>query len=332
MGEIIRIGMDTSKRFFQLHGVDAQEKPLLRKAFSPAQVVAFFKSSTPVTVGLEASHAAHHWARTLSEMGHTVKILPPQLVKPFVARSKTDAADGRAVCIAMTRPEIHPIPIKTRDEQARLMLLSMRERLVRERTRLSNTIRGHGAEFGCVVAQGLAHLPRLIEMISAAQDIPDEAKALFDEMWREFTVLNARLAALEVKGRAASRADARAAPGHDPGRGRHHRPHLFAESSGCGGIFQPAQFRRLAWVDAKGSVKRWKGAARCDHSGGRSRSAQPPVHGRDGTSEGGQAPPGKGVEMAFWAHGPQDLETSRRRARQQDRADHLETSAQQRGL
>jgi transposase len=128
MGEIIRIGMDTSKRFFQLHGVDAQEKPLLRKAFSPAQVVAFFKSSTPVTVGLEASHAAHHWARTLSEMGHTVKILPPQLVKPFVARSKTDAADGRAVCIAMTRPEIHPIPIKTRDEKARLMLLSMRGR------------------------------------------------------------------------------------------------------------------------------------------------------------------------------------------------------------
>ncbi len=139
-----------------------------------------------------------------------VKILPQQLVKPFVARNKTDAADDQAVCVAMTRPEIRPVPAKSIEAQGRQMLMATRERLIRERTRLSNTIRGHGAEFGHTCGQGFAHLPRLMDAIANADDLPGEVKALFAEHWGEFQALQARIAAIEIKVRAAFKADEKA--------------------------------------------------------------------------------------------------------------------------
>lgn len=131
MEQIIRIGMDTSKHFFQLHGVNAAEQPVLRKKLWRKEMVAFFEKLPPTVVGIEACGGSHHWARLLGSLGHEVKLLPPQYVKPYVKRGKNDAADAEAVCEAMSRPTMRFVPIKGAESQATLMLFGMRDRLNR---------------------------------------------------------------------------------------------------------------------------------------------------------------------------------------------------------
>jgi len=195
----IRIGMDTSKRVFQLHGVDASERPSLRKKLSRDGMVSFYQALPPTVVAIEACGSAHHWARTLGAMGHTVRLIAPQLAKPYVKRGKNDAADAAALCEAMSRPTMRFVPVKSADQQAALMLASERERLVRERTRLANTVRGHAAEFGLVVATGQAHLGRLLAAVAADAGVPVLARELFAGMAEEFVQLEARLAAADAK-------------------------------------------------------------------------------------------------------------------------------------
>ena len=158
MDQIIRIGMDTSKHSFQLHGVNSAEEPVVRRKFSRGQMLAFFARQPSTVIGLEAGGAAHHWSRTLSAMGHEVKIIAPQFVKPYVKRGKNDAADAEALCEAMSRPSMRFVAPKTAEQQAALMLVSLRDRLVRSRTQLTNAIRGHAAEFGVIGGRGLDHL------------------------------------------------------------------------------------------------------------------------------------------------------------------------------
>src|SRR5580693_2898328 len=165
MEQISRIGMDTSKRFFQLHGVNTAETVVLRKKLRRKEMVTFFEKLAPVTVAIEACGASHHWARLLQSFGHTVKLLPPQLVKPYVKRGKSDAADAEALCEAMSRPTMRFVPVKSAEQQAALMLVGIRDRLIRNRTQLTNTIRGYAAEFGVTVAKGMAHLDRLLANI-----------------------------------------------------------------------------------------------------------------------------------------------------------------------
>ena len=117
MGEIIRIGMDTSKRVFQLHGVNAHEVPVLRKRLARKAMVAFFETLEPTEIALEACGASHHWARLLQSFGHRVKLIAPQLVKPYVKRCKNDAADAEALCEAMSRPTMRFVPVKTVEQQ-----------------------------------------------------------------------------------------------------------------------------------------------------------------------------------------------------------------------
>ena len=147
MEKVTRIGMDTSKRFFQLHGVDANEQVALRRQLTRAQALPFFERLPATVVAMEACGAAHHWARELTRLGHEVRLIAPQLAKPYVARGKNDAADAAALCEAASRPHMRFVPAKTTDQQAALMLAGQRDRLVRQRTQLVNTIRGHGAEF-----------------------------------------------------------------------------------------------------------------------------------------------------------------------------------------
>ena len=142
MVEVTRIGMDTSKSVFQLHGVDAAERPVLRRRLRRGEVVKFFTSLAPCAVGLEACGGAHHWARVLGELGHAVKLVPPQYAKAYVKRNKNDAADAAAICEAMSRPHMPSVPVKTAARQAACLLVSERSRLVRERTRLANRLRG----------------------------------------------------------------------------------------------------------------------------------------------------------------------------------------------
>ena len=147
MNDLIRIGVDTSKSVFQLHGVNAAEQPVLRKKLRRRQFLEFFQKLPPTRIGIEACGASHHWGRELSALGHEVLLLPPQRVKPYVARNKNDAADAEAICEAMSRPRMTFVPVKTAEQQAALMLVGVRDQLVARRTQLGNTIRGYAAEF-----------------------------------------------------------------------------------------------------------------------------------------------------------------------------------------
>jgi transposase len=146
--------MDTSKHFFQLHGVNAAEKVVLRKKLRRKEMVVFFEALAPTVIGIEACGASHHWARILRSFGHEVKLIAPQLVKPYVKRGKNDTADAEALCEAMSRPTMRFVPVKTAEQQAALMMAGLRDRLIRNRTQLSNAIRGYAAEFGFTSARG----------------------------------------------------------------------------------------------------------------------------------------------------------------------------------
>ncbi len=199
MTEISRIGMDTSKRIFQLHGVDRAEQPSLRKKLRRREMMLFFERLPPTVVAIEACGSAHFCGRVLGEMGHAVKLIAPQLAKPYVKRGKNDAADAEALCEAMSRPTMRFVPVKTADQQAALMLANQRDRLVRDRTRLTNTIRGTAAEFGLVAPTGPAAVLPLLAEVQADATLPALARELFAEMADELKQLDERLATADAR-------------------------------------------------------------------------------------------------------------------------------------
>ena len=154
MGEVITIGLDIAKSVFQVHGVDGLGAVVIRKRVSRARMLEFFAGLPRCLIGIEACPAAHHWARELQAIGHTVRLMPPSYVKAYLKRSKNDANDAAAICEAVTRPSMRFVAIKTKEQQAALMLHRARQLLVRQRTMLSNAIRGHLSELGIVSAKG----------------------------------------------------------------------------------------------------------------------------------------------------------------------------------
>ena len=209
MNQISRIGMDTSKHLFQLHGVDANEKPVLRRALRRKDMIAFFEQLAPTRVAIEACGASHHWARLLRGFGHDVVLIAPQLAKPYVKRGKNDAADAEALCEAMSRPTMRFVPVKTAEQQAALMLVGLRDRLIRSRTQLVNSIRGCAAEFGIVGARGIAHVAALLARVMADEALPALARELFAMQAGEYAQVQAKLGVVEAKLRAWHRADER---------------------------------------------------------------------------------------------------------------------------
>jgi transposase len=205
--QISRIGMDTSKHIFQLHGVNTAEEPVLRKKLRRKEMFAFFERLAPTVIAIEACGASHHCARRLQSFGHTVKLIAPQLVKPYIKRSKNDAADAEALCEAMSRPMMRFVPVKTAEQQAALMLVGVRDRLIRNRTQLTNTIRSYASEFGLIAAKGKAHLDPLFERIQADQSLPSLARELFAALAKEYAQLQAQIAEVNAKLVAWHRAD-----------------------------------------------------------------------------------------------------------------------------
>jgi transposase len=199
--------MDTSKHFFQLHGVNAAEKVVLRKKLRRKEMVAFFKALAPTVIGIEACGASHYWARLLRSFGHEVKLIAPQLVKPYVKRGKNDGADAEALCEAMSRPTMRFVPVKTAEQQAALMLVGIRDRLIRNRTQLANAIRGYAAEFGLTAAKGMAHLVPLLERIQADESLPALARELFSLQAKEYAQLQAQIDEVDAKLMAWHKAD-----------------------------------------------------------------------------------------------------------------------------
>jgi len=200
--------MDTSKYIFQLHGVDAAEQAVLRKRLGRKQMVAFFAKLPPTVIGIEACGAAHYWARVLGQLGHEVKLIAPQHVKPYVKRNKNDSRDAEGLCEATGRPTMRFVPVKTAEQQAALMLAGLREQLVARRTQLSNAIRGYAAEFGITAAKGLDKIEPLLANIAQDESVPALARWSFAVQGREYAQLQVELKAIEVKLRAWHRAHA----------------------------------------------------------------------------------------------------------------------------
>ena len=168
--KVTTIGLDLAKNVFQVHGADAHGTPLLRKQLRRAQMAEFFAQQSPCVVAMEACGGAHHWGRKLRSLGHQVRLIAPQYVKPYVKSQKNDAADAAAICEAATRGHMRFVALKTVDQQSLLALHTVRSGFVKQRTALSNQIRGLLAEFGVVVPQGLSKLAEQLPVVLADQN------------------------------------------------------------------------------------------------------------------------------------------------------------------
>jgi len=173
------IGFDLAKNVFQVHGIDANEKVVVRKQLRRGQVISFFEGLAPCLVGMEACATAHHWARELRKLGHDVRLMPAKDVKAYVKRNKNDAADAEAICEAVRRPTMRFVTVKTVEQQGRLMQHRVRDQLMRQRTQLINALRSHMAELGIVAAQGREGLKDLLVIVADrnGSTLPVDARA-----------------------------------------------------------------------------------------------------------------------------------------------------------
>lgn len=194
----VRIGMDTSKSVFQLHGVDQNEAVVVRRQFRRAEMIKYFERLPPALVAIESCGSSHHWGRLLESFGHEVRLIPPQYVKPYVKRGKNDATDAEALCEAVTRPSMRFVPIKSRDRQAACMLITVRERLVSVKSQLSNAFRSYAAEFGIVGPAGRQNVNALIKRVLEDDSLPELAKDLFRFQAQEYAAVEARLEEIEA--------------------------------------------------------------------------------------------------------------------------------------
>jgi transposase len=199
MGEVSTIGLDIAKSVFQVHGVDVDGAVVIRKRIGRAKLLDFFADLPPCLVGIEACPSAHHWGRELAGLGHTVKLMPPSYVKAYLKRSKNDANDAAAICEAVTRPSMRFVPIKTKQQQTALMLHRTRQMLVRQRTMLSNALRGHLAELGVVSAKGGNGTAELLRIIADSADnrVPSSARGILDVLARQYTSIGAEIGSID---------------------------------------------------------------------------------------------------------------------------------------
>jgi len=201
MEEITTIGLDTAKSVFQVHGVDCDHKPIVRRQLKRRQVLPFFAKLPPCLVGIEACSASHHWARELSKLGHTVRLIPPRYVKPYVKSQKNDATDAEAICEAVTRPNMRFVAAKSREQQAMLMLHRTRHLFVRQRTATINAIRAHLTEFGIVAGVGRNGVDALLKMIADETDerIPELARGCLLALGQQLESVKRQIKDFDVK-------------------------------------------------------------------------------------------------------------------------------------
>jgi transposase len=199
MTQFSRIGLDTSKAVFTLHCVDATNKPVLRVNLRRAQLLAFFKKHPTTVVAMEACGGSHHWARKLTAVGHEVRLIPPQYVKPFVKRGKNDRNDAEAICEAAARPGMRCVQAKTEDQQAQAMVLKVRNTLLDQRTQLINALRGHAAEFGIIAGKGTGQVASLLAVIAAETAIAAIAREMMALLGQQIEHLDTELKTLEAR-------------------------------------------------------------------------------------------------------------------------------------
>jgi transposase len=201
MTKVTTVGLDLAKSVFQVHAADHDGSPIVRKKLRRGQVLMFFAGLPPCLIGLEACASAHYWARELRALGHEVRLISPQYVKPFVKTNKNDASDAEAICEALMRPTMRFAAVKSAEQQSVLMLHRARELLVRQRTMLINALRGHCGEFGIVVAQGASKVAALIEMIEDPEDerLPTLAREALGSLVEQLRMTQIQILDLEKK-------------------------------------------------------------------------------------------------------------------------------------
>jgi len=199
--QVTTIGLDLAKNVFQVHGVNAHGKVVLRKQLRRDQVAPFFANLPECLIGMEACSSAHHWARKLQALGHTVRLMAPQFVKPYAKSNKNDAVDAEAICEAVARPSMHFVPIKNIEQQSVLPLHRVRQGFVKARTAQANQIRGLLAEFGLIVPQGIAHIaqrvPDIIE--DASVELPGSFRLLIDRLLEHLQLLHRQVDEIEMQ-------------------------------------------------------------------------------------------------------------------------------------
>jgi transposase len=199
--KITTIGIDLAKNVLQVHGVNEHGKVVLKKQLKRDQVAAFFAKLPPCLIGMEACGSAHYWARKLQSFGHTVRLMAPQFVKPYVKTNKNDAADAEAICEAVARPNMRFVPIKNVEQQAVLALHRVRQGFVKARTAQANQIRGLLAEFGLVIPQGIGHIakrvPELIE--DASNELPGSFRLLVQRLLEHLKELDRQVGEMEAQ-------------------------------------------------------------------------------------------------------------------------------------
>ena len=198
MEKVSIIGLDIAKSVFQAHGADASGGVVFRKKITRARLLEFFASLPPCTVAMEACGGAHHWAREMAKLGHEVKLIAPKYVKPFVKRQKNDAADAEAICEAASRPTMRFVAVKSETTQASALVFRTRDILVRQRTQITNAVRGHLAEYGIVVPQGAGHFKKLVAYLEdPASPLPDEVRSTLSLLAQTATGLEEKISLLD---------------------------------------------------------------------------------------------------------------------------------------
>ena len=195
MQKITTVGLDIAKSVFQVHAVDAEGNVAIRRQLKRRYVLAFFEKLPPCLIGIEACASAHHWSRELHALGHTVRLMPPAYVKPYVKRHKNDAADAEAICEAVTRPNMRFVPTKTKEQQSCLTLHRTRHLFIRQQTSVINAIRAHLAEFGIVAPIGRNGVEQLLGVAADESDnrLPDVARACVTALGAQLQTLKTQI-------------------------------------------------------------------------------------------------------------------------------------------
>jgi transposase len=269
------IGLDIAKNVFQAHGVDETGSASLRRRLRRSEVLEFFGKLPPALVGVEACHTAHYWAREIAALGHDVRLMPPQFVKPYVKSQKNDMADAEAICEAVQRPSMRFVPIKSAESQAALLLHRTRDLLIRQRSAMISAIRAHFAEFGIVVGGGIRNVDRLLGLLEAesGRRLPTLAGAGARDARRPGRpaagARGAGRGGRRAAVRMASQPAGQSAAGDHPRRGSDHRERDRRHSGRPAAVPIRPPLRGMARARAATALQRRAGVAGSDLEAGR---------------------------------------------------------------
>src|SRR5580704_11524117 len=203
MHQIVRIGLDIAKRWFQVRAVDEGGKEIFNRKLPRDKVLGFLASLPPCDIALEACSSSHHWGREIGKLGHRVRLISPNYVKPYVKRGKSDAHDARAICEAASRPDMRFVPVKTEEQQAALMQHTSRQLLIDQRTAAANSLRSQFAEFGVIEKQGVENLADLVRHLDEGDpelaDVPQSALTVMNILADHLRAIEAHLALIDEK-------------------------------------------------------------------------------------------------------------------------------------